>query len=54
MNIPMLSFYSMGMIYMIYTITMGVRCAVWFGFEHKNYPNREIKIHAVQFGSIDF
>jgi len=32
----------------------GVRGAVWFGFEHKSHPNREIKKHAVWFGSVDF
>ena len=32
----------------------GVRGAVWFGFEHKSYPNHEIKKHAVWFGSVDF
>jgi len=31
-----------------------VRGAVWFGFEHKSHPNREIKKHAVWFGSVDF
>jgi len=32
----------------------GVRGAVWFGFEHKSHPYREIKKHAVWFGSVDF
>ena len=32
----------------------GVRGAVWFGFEQKSHPNREIKKHAVWFGSVDF
>jgi hypothetical protein len=32
----------------------GVRGAVWFGFEQKSHPNREIKNHAVWFGSVDF
>jgi len=35
-------------------IARGVRGAVWFGFEHKSHPNREIKKHAVWFGSVDF
>jgi hypothetical protein len=25
---------------------------IWFGFEHKIYSNREIKMHAVWFGSV--
>jgi len=33
---------------------MGVRGAVWFGFEGKSHPNRKIKKHAVWFGSVDF
>jgi hypothetical protein len=28
----------------------GDRGAVWFGFEHKRHPNREIKMHVVWFG----
>ena len=32
----------------------GVRGAVWFGFERKSHPNREIKKYAVWFGSVDF
>ncbi|MCI58097.1 hypothetical protein A2U01_0079350, partial [Trifolium medium] len=24
----------------------GDRGALWFGFEHKSHPNREIKLHA--------
>jgi len=32
----------------------GVRGAVWFGFEHKSHSNREIKKHAIWFGSVDF
>jgi hypothetical protein len=32
----------------------GDRGAVWFGFEHKSHLNREIKMHAVRFGSVDF
>jgi hypothetical protein len=32
----------------------GVRGAVWFGFDHKSHPNRNIKKHAVRFGSVDF
>jgi len=28
--------------------------AVWFGFEHKSHPNREIKKYAVWFGLVDF
>jgi hypothetical protein len=32
----------------------GDRGAVWFGFEHKSYPNRKIKMHAVRFGSVGF
>jgi hypothetical protein len=31
-----------------------VRGTVWFGFEHKSHPNRNIKMHAVRFGSVDF
>jgi len=38
----------------VYIEFRGVRGAVWFGFEHKSHPNREIKKHAVWFGSIDF
>ena len=34
--------------------TRGVGGAIWFGFEHKSHPNREIKKHAVWFGSVDF
>jgi hypothetical protein len=34
--------------------TRGDRGADWFGFEHKSHPNREIKMHAVQFGSVGF
>ena len=32
----------------------GDRGADWFGFKHKSHPNREIKMHAVRFGSVDF
>jgi hypothetical protein len=32
----------------------GDRGAVWFGFEYKYHPNREIKMHVVRFGSVDF
>jgi len=28
-------------------VSRGVRGAVWFGFEYKSHPNREIKKHAV-------
>jgi len=35
-------------------IIRGVRGVVCFGFDHKSHPNREIKRHAVWFGSIDF
>ena len=34
--------------------TRGVHGVVWFGFEHKSYPNCEIKKHVVWFGSVDF
>jgi len=34
--------------------TRSIRDAVWFGFEHKSHMNREIKKHAVWFGSVDF
>jgi len=34
--------------------TRDVRGAVWFGFEGKSHPNREIKKHAVWFGLVDF
>jgi hypothetical protein len=27
-----------------------IRGAVWFDFEHKSHPNREIKMYAVRFG----
>jgi hypothetical protein len=33
---------------------MSVRDAVWLGFEHKNHPNREIKMHVVRFGFVGF
>jgi hypothetical protein len=28
--------------------------ADWFDFKYKSHPNREIKMHAVQFGSVGF
>jgi hypothetical protein len=37
-----------------HSLTRGVRSAVWFGFEYKSHPNREIKMYAVRFGSVDF
>jgi len=36
------------------TETRGDRGAVLFSFEHKSRSNREIKKHAVWFGSVDF
>jgi hypothetical protein len=33
---------------------MGVRDAVWFSFDHKSYPKREIKMHAFRFSSVGF
>jgi hypothetical protein len=32
----------------------GDRGAVYFGFEYKSHPNREIKIDTVRFGSVGF
>jgi len=28
--------------------------AVWFGFEVKSHPNRNVKMYAVWFSSVDF
>lgn len=33
---------------------MGVRGAIWFGFEVKSHPNHKINKYAVWFGSVDF
>jgi hypothetical protein len=33
---------------------MGVRGAVWFGFEHKNHSNREINMYVIRFYSVGF
>jgi hypothetical protein len=36
------------------SLTRGDRVADWFSFEHKSHFNREIKMHAVQFGLVGF
>jgi hypothetical protein len=35
-------------------LSRGDRGADWFGFKHKSHHNREIKMHAVRFGSVGF